>query len=293
VNLRSRPQAERPPVKLVAWRSPAAALDDHQAAGFDRAKKSFLAAISHELRTPLNAIIGFAEIMDAQILGPIETPEYREYIRDIGTTGRHLLRIVEDVLDISQAEAGELVMAKREVDSGELIRRSLASFDAACLARKIRIVTELPEDLIVQVDPARVERAVTCLLSNAIKFSRDSGQVEVRAAFGADGQIRIAIRDHGIGMPPAAIERAFAPFVQLQDKLSRPYEGAGLGLPLARLLAELHGGRVLIDSLPGEGTIATLELPAYSRQFEDQRRADQSQKIAKVSGRRPAPAAVP
>lgn len=133
--------------------------------------------------------------------------------------------------------------------------------------RGIRIVPSLPEELVIQVDPTRIERAISCLLSNAIKFSSDGGEIDVRAELGTDDEIRIAISDNGIGIAPSAIERAFMPFVQLADKLSRPYEGAGLGLPLARLLAEMHGGTVAISSQPGQGTVATLKLPAYSRPF--------------------------
>jgi two-component system, cell cycle sensor histidine kinase PleC len=257
------------PVKLVASRRPAARVDDHGGPSFDRAKKSFLAAISHEMRTPLNAIIGFSEIMDAELLGPIERAEYREYIRDIRTSSRHLLRIIEDVLEISQAEAGELVLAKREVDAAELVSLAIARYDATCLARRISVVPDLANDLVIQVDPPRVERAIMCLLSNAIKFSADRSTIHIRADLGTDQRVRIVIRDHGIGMAPSAIGRAFTPFIQLEDRLSRPYDGAGLGLPLARLLAELHGGTVHIDSRRGEGTTATLEFPAYARGFDD------------------------
>lgn len=266
---RSRTLPGGPPVRLVASRRPADKLDDHGGPGFDRAKKSFLAAISHELRTPLNAIIGFSEIMDAEVLGPIERAEYREYIRDIRTSSRHLLRVIEDVLEISQAEAGELVLAKREVDAAELVSRAIAQYEASCLARRIRVLPDLAEDLVIQVDPPRVERAIMCLLSNAIKFSADRSTIHIGAELGADHRVRIAIRDQGIGMAPSAITRAFTPFIQLEDRLSRPYDGAGLGLPLARLLAELHGGTVHLASRRGAGTTATLELPAYSRSPDD------------------------
>ncbi len=251
-------------MKLVEPPRPESALPgDRQGPGFDRAKQSFLAAISHELRTPLNAIIGFAEIMDAELLGPIEIAEYRDYVRDIRASSRHLLRIIEDVLQISQAEAGQLVLLKSEIDIAELLSRVCETFEAQCVPRRIRILADFPTDLIVRVDASRIERAVSCLLSNAIKFSHDGGEVRVEADIGGAGRVRIVIRDDGIGMDRDAIERAFVPFVQLEDRLSRPYEGAGLGLPLARLLAELHGGSVAIDSAPGNGTSATLDLPAY------------------------------
>jgi two-component system, cell cycle sensor histidine kinase PleC len=201
--------------------------------------------------------------MDAELLGPIEIAEYRDYIRDIRASSRHLLRIIEDVLQISQAEAGQLVLLKSEIDLAELITRVCEKFEARCIPRRIRIVADLPKDVIVRVDAARVERAVACLLSNAIKFSGDGGEVRIEAEMGVDGRVRILIRDQGIGMDKEAIGRAFAPFAQLEDRLSRPYDGAGLGLPLARLLVELHGGTVAIDSALGKGTDAIIELPAY------------------------------
>jgi len=253
------------PVKLVASR-PANSNAGHNADGgsFDGAKRSFLAAMSHELRTPLNAIIGFAEIMEAEILGSIEVPEYRDYVRHIKASGRRLLGVIEDVLDISQAEAGDLVLAKREVEVADLIDRCRAPFEAQCLLRNIRIIDEVGDHLIIRVDPPRIERAISCLLSNAVKFSSDGGTIRIAAALGADGKVKISIGDDGPGMAASAIERAFAPFVQLDDRLSRSQEGAGLGLPLARLLAELHGGTISVRSRPGRGTDATLELPAYS-----------------------------
>lgn len=252
-------------MKLVAAGSAVKRSANAEASSFDRAKKSFLAAMSHELRTPLNAIIGFAEVMDAQILGPIPTAEYRDYVRHILGSSRHLLRIIEDVLEISQAEAGELVLGKREVDLAELVNSAVHPFDAQCLARKIRVVKDLPDHLVILVDPERVRRAISSLLSNAIKFSRDDSEIHISAKLRGEDRVVITIRDSGIGMEPSTIEQAFAPFIQLQDKLSRPFEGSGLGLPLARLLVELHGGNVQLETSPGVGTKAILELPAYSR----------------------------
>lgn len=265
---RSEHSKRRSPVKLVASRAAGAGASGARAApGLDRAKSSFMAAINHELRTPLNAIIGFAEIMDAELLGPIEIAQYREYVRDIRSSSRHLLRIIEDVLEISQAETGELVLIKREIDIAELVLRAIASFDVECLARRISIVTDLPEQLVIQVDPARIERAISCLLSNAVKFSRDGGEIGVAVELGTEDEVRIAIRDEGIGIAPSAIQRVFTPFVQYADNLSRAYDGAGLGLPLARKLAEMHGGTVTIASRHGQGRVATLKLPAYLHPF--------------------------
>lgn len=229
----------------------------------ERAKQSFLAAMSHELRTPLNAIIGFAEIIDAEVFGPLSVPQYHTYVRDILGSARHLLQIIEDVLEITRAEAGELVLNKREVDIASLVGQSLVSLQAQCKAKRIKIVADLPQDVVIKVDPEKVTRVLASLLSNAVKFSDDGSVVRLAARLQDCGQVAITVEDHGIGMHEEAIERAFAPFVQLDDDLSRRFDGSGLGLPLARLLTELHGGSIRLDSTPGMGTTATLSLPAY------------------------------
>ena len=220
--------------------------------------------MSHELRTPLNAIIGFAEIIDAEVFGPLSVPQYKTYVHDILGSARHLLKIIEDVLEITDAEAGELVLNKREVDVASLIGQSLVSVQTQCKSKRIKIVADLPEDLVIKVDPDKLRRALASVLSNAVKFSDDRSIVRVTSRLEDSGMVTIRIEDHGIGMQPEAIERAFAPFVQLDDDLSRQFDGSGLGLPLARLLTELHGGSIRIDSAPGTGTTATFILPAYA-----------------------------
>jgi signal transduction histidine kinase len=240
-----------------------------RASGFEghpreRAKKSFLAAMSHELRTPLNAIIGFAEIIDAEVFGPLSVPQYRGYVHDILGSARHLLQIVEDVLEISRAEAGELVLNKREVDVVTLVGEALLAVDAQRRSKRIRIVSDAPHNVVIQVDPEKAKRIIVSLLSNAVKFSPGGSIVHLSVRLSDAGLIAIAVEDQGIGMDPATIERAFAPFVQLDDELSRQFDGAGLGLPLARLLAELHGGRIDVASAPKAGTRAIVTLPAYA-----------------------------
>jgi signal transduction histidine kinase len=230
----------------------------------ERAKKSFLAAMSHELRTPLNAIIGFAEIMDAEVFGPLSVPQYHAYIRDILASARHLLQIIEDVLEITRAEAGELVLNKREVEIASLVGQALLSVQAQRKSKRVKIAADLPEDVVIKVDPDKLSRVLASLLSNAVKFSESGSMVRLAARLHDCDTLTISIEDRGVGMRPEAIDRAFAPFVQLDEGLSRQFEGSGLGLPLARLLAELHGGSIRIESAPGVGTTATLTLPAYA-----------------------------
>jgi two-component system cell cycle sensor histidine kinase PleC len=232
-------------------------------AGREGAKQSFLAAMSHELRTPLNAVIGFAEIMDGQVLGPIEIPQYRQYIRDILESGRHLLRVIEGVLDISNAESGELVLNKREVELRTLIGRAMGETLTLRATRDITVDVAVSDDLILKVDPEKISRAIAALISNAVKFSPDASAIKISSTI--DGNlVRIGVTDCGIGIKPLALDRVFLPFVQLEDNLARRFDGSGLGLPLARLFAELHGGALKLDSVPGGGTTATLTLPAYA-----------------------------
>jgi two-component system cell cycle sensor histidine kinase PleC len=230
----------------------------------ERAKQSFLAAMSHELRTPLNAIIGFSEIMDAEVFGPLSAPQYGEYVRDILGSARLLLQIIEDVLEIGRAEAGEIVLSKREVDVAELIDESLSAFRDWCGARRIKVVTDVPDHIVIHVDPHKIRRVLASLISNAVKFSADRSTVCLAARLDETGLVIVSVKDRGIGMDPNAIERAFVPFTQLDDSLSRQFEGSGLGLSLARLLVELHDGRIELDSAPGIGTTATIILPAYA-----------------------------
>jgi two-component system cell cycle sensor histidine kinase PleC len=230
----------------------------------ERAKQSFLAAMSHELRTPLNAIIGFAEIIDAEVFGPLSIPQYQGYVRDIIGSARHLLQVIEDVLEITRAEAGELVLNKREIDVGRLIGEALLAIKSRSRAQQVKIVTSLPDDIVIKVDPEKLKRVLESLFSNAVKFSPRGSVVRVAVRLKDCDSVSIAIEDHGIGMPRAAVERAFAPFVQLDGDLSRQFDGSGLGLSLARLLTELHGGRLTLDSTVGAGTTATVNLPAYA-----------------------------
>jgi two-component system cell cycle sensor histidine kinase PleC len=246
--------------------------DSVHSSGFDghareRAKKSFLAAMSHELRTPLNAIIGFAEIIDMEVFGALSVPQYHGYVRDILGSARHLLQIIEDVLEISRAEAGELVLNKREVDVASLIGQSLLAVRGLCEAKKIKVLADAPQDVVIQVDPDKLARVLASLLSNAVKFSAVGSTVRVVVRLQDCGTVTIAIEDDGIGMDPQSIERAFAPFVQLDDDLSRQFDGSGLGLSVAKLLTELHGGSIRLDSESGHGTTATITLHAYRSAF--------------------------
>ncbi len=231
----------------------------------NRAKSQFLAHMSHELRTPLNAIIGFSEIIRDRILGPVDEQVYRGYAGDIHSSGQHLLEVINDVLDLSKAEAGYLDIKARPFKIPDMLGRCADTVRE--LARKVDIdlTVDTADDLpLLMAEERRIRQVVLNLLSNAVKFTPAGGKVALGAGLSSDGDLQISVEDTGIGMTPEQAAVAVTPFGQVENHLSRRYEGAGLGLPLAKRFTELHGGRLHIDSTPDVGTKVTVTLPASS-----------------------------
>ena len=227
-----------------------------------RVKSQFLAHMSHELRTPLNAIIGFSEIIKGQICGPIGNERYRSYATDIHSSGHHLLRLVNDILDLSKLETGNLELSEGEVDLATLTRDCIGLVKGQADRKAVRIAADLPRDLpLVYADELRLKQVILNLLSNAIKFSHEGQAVSISVTRTQDGEASIVVRDFGIGMDPSDIPVALQPLRQVESELSRRYEGTGLGLPLAKTLVELHGGTLALASAPGAGTTVTVLLP--------------------------------
>jgi PAS domain S-box-containing protein len=227
-----------------------------------RAKSQFLANMSHELRTPLNAIIGFSEILQKEMFGPLGVPAYVDYAKDIYESGAHLLAIINDILDLSRIEAGKMELSDLEVDLEALVASCLRMVSVRAEEREISIVTELPsQPTSVRCDMRSLKQALLNLLTNAVKFNKRGGTIAIRAGVAADGWLELSVRDTGIGMEPKDIPLAFTPFTQVSGSLSRRYEGTGLGLPLAKSLVELHGGQLTIQSARDKGTTATIRLP--------------------------------
>jgi len=225
------------------------------------AKSMFLANMSHELRTPLNAILGFSEIMHDAMLGPLDQ-RYRGYAKDIHLSGAYLLRLINDVLDTSKIDAGQMHLEQNRIDLAELIgecqRLVLERARTAGVSMVCAIGRSFPP---IAGDRLRLKQALLNLLVNAVKFTPAGGSVRVSASASRPHGIDIAIADTGIGMEPASIARALEPFQQLDNRLARRYEGTGLGLPLAKSLIELHGGKLTIESAAGKGTTARIWLP--------------------------------
>ncbi len=227
-----------------------------------RAKSQFITNMSHELRTPLNAVIGFSEILESEAFGPLGNARYKEYAADIHRSGEHLLGVVNDLLDIGKIEAGEIALQEQDSELAELVERARAIVAATAETRGIAIEVALEGNPVVHGDSAKLRQILINLLSNAVKFSADGGRVLVASHRRADGDLAVSIADQGIGIAAGDLERIWLPFVQADGSLSRRYEGSGLGLPVARGLAELHGGRLELASEPGVGTTVTLVLPA-------------------------------
>jgi PAS domain S-box-containing protein len=233
-----------------------------QAEAASRTKSAFLANMSHELRTPLNAIIGFAEIMRDELLGPLGAPHYRDYAADIFQSGRHLLDLINDILDLSKVEAGRLELHDEDCDLPAILASSLRLMNERAHANDLRIEQRFPPRLpLLRADVRSLKQILLNLVSNAIKFTPAEGRIIISAVADADS-FRFAVKDTGIGMTPDGVKKALEAFGQVDSSLSRKYEGTGLGLPLTRALIELHGGRLEIESALGEGTCVTAIFPA-------------------------------
>jgi PAS domain S-box-containing protein len=233
-----------------------------EAEGANRAKSAFLANMSHELRTPLNAIIGFSELMMNETFGPIGNARYADYLNDVHQSGRHLLEIINDILDLSKVEAGKVALREEPVVLSKVIddcQRLIGErVRAGNLKTRIDIAPNLPA---IRADDVRMKQVLINLMANAVKFTPAGGTVTVAAMAAPDGGVMIKVSDTGIGMRAEDIPIALQPFGQIDSSLSRKHEGTGLGLPLVKALIELHDGKLSIESSPGKGTTVTITLP--------------------------------
>ncbi|MFO1249192.1 MAG: ATP-binding protein [Alphaproteobacteria bacterium] len=234
-----------------------------QAQEANRAKSAFLANMSHELRTPLNAIMGFSEVMMDQHLGPMDNPRYLAYSGDIHASGRYLLGIINDILDLSKIEAGKMSLESAEEFP---LRQALEGSLALCgnLGEKfgVRIESHLPPEHIHLLAVERMIRQIMInLVGNAIKFTPAGGCVTVGGHALPCGGYAVTVRDSGIGMTEEEIRKALTPFGQVENKMTATHNGTGLGLPLAKAMLELHDGSLDIASAPGRGTCLTLNFP--------------------------------
>jgi two-component system cell cycle sensor histidine kinase PleC len=230
-----------------------------------RAKSLFLANMSHELRTPLNAIIGFAEVIKSSTLDTMGRADYREFAGDIVMSGRHLLRVINDVLDLAKIETGNMSVSYTVVDAGEIARGVVKLLAQEAAAAHVALRVEgacAPFDC----DETKLRQLLLNLTANAVKFTPAGGRVTLGLReVGAGRDVEVVVRDTGVGIKPEDLPAALAPFGQVDSSPARRHGGTGLGLPLSKKFAELLGGSLRIDSTPGTGTSVTVILPRRSQ----------------------------
>jgi signal transduction histidine kinase len=227
------------------------------------AKSVFIANMSHELRTPLNAIIGFAEMLESEVLGPLGDRRYLEYAHDVHMSGKHLLSIINTILDLAKVEASHLELDRDRTDISYLLHECASVMRLQAEEAGVDFRLEIPEDpLYTSIDETRMRQVVYNLLSNAIKFTDPGGKVCLIGRQAMGGGIEIAVTDTGLGMDPDDLKLALQPFMQVKHSGRRALSGTGLGLPFAKSIVQLHGGTLNITSARGNGTVVVVSLPA-------------------------------
>jgi two-component system cell cycle sensor histidine kinase PleC len=231
----------------------------------NQAKSKFLANMSHELRTPLNAIIGFSEIMEAAMFGPLGAEKYNEYSRHIRESGQYLLDVINDVLDMSKIEAGGVRLMLEAVDLDPVLADSLRVVSGPASEKRIALRADITPAIYLRADRRAVKQIALNLLSNAVKFTPEGGTVALTSRT-RGGKVTIAIEDNGIGIPKDALRKLGRPFEQVESQLTKQHQGSGLGLAIAKSLVELHGGAMRISSTLGKGTMVVVRLPGEARE---------------------------
>jgi len=227
----------------------------------NQAKSKFLANMSHELRTPLNAIIGFSEIMESGMFGPLGSDKYREYCRDIHQSGQYLLDVINDILDMSKIEAGRIRLDAEPIDLEPFLNDAMRVVSARANDKRLKLIARIGGGISLTADHRLLKQILLNLLSNSVKFTPEGGRITIRARATPGGWVSVSIADTGIGIPEDALARLGRPFEQVESQLTKSHQGSGLGLAIAKSLTELHHGTMRIRSTPGRGTMVLLRLP--------------------------------
>ncbi|WP_417426316.1 PAS domain-containing sensor histidine kinase [Hoeflea sp.] len=235
-------------------------IETERAEAASRAKSEFLANMSHELRTPLNAIIGFSEVLQARMFGPLGSEKYAEYADDIHGSGIHLLSVINDILDMAKIESGQMQMEREDVDLAPLLEETMRLVAIQAEKKGIEVQPRISPRLSLHADRRAMKQILLNLLSNAVKFTEPGGRILVRARK-TSCAVTLTIEDTGIGIPKTLLRRIGQPFEQVQNQFSKSTGGSGLGLAISRSLAELHGGAMKVRSTEGVGTIVSVRVP--------------------------------
>ena len=259
-DLRSSQHALERQTQQLAFLAERYAEQKKSAEDANQAKSEFLANMSHELRTPLNAIIGFSEIMESGMFGPLGTGKYQEYCRDIRDSGNYLLEMINDILDMSKIEARGTRLDFESVELDDVLSDAIRVVSGRAQEKHLDLRVEVAPAIRLYADRRALKQITLNLLSNAVKFTPEGGRVIVRGRL-VHGAASIIIEDSGIGIPKAALKNLGRPFEQVESQFTKSHQGSGLGLAIAKSLIELHGGTVRIRSTQGVGTIVLLRLP--------------------------------
>ena len=246
--------------------------ETERAEAANRAKSEFLANMSHELRTPLNAIIGFSELMQSALFGPLGSERYEEYVRDIQQSGTYLLGVINDILDMSKIEAGRFSIDREEIDLCPLMHETVRVISLQAAQKSITVDTRIADSITVNADRRAIKQIALNLLSNAVKFTGPGGKIAVRAKKTSKAVV-LTIEDNGCGIAPDALKKLGKPFEQVENQFSKSHAGSGLGLAISRSLAHLHGGALKIRSSKGVGTIVSVRIPIRKTAVSTARKA--------------------
>ncbi len=238
--------------------------ETERAEAANRAKSEFLANMSHELRTPLNAIIGFSELMQSGLFGPLGSERYEEYVRDIQGSGNYLLGVINDILDMSKIEAGRFSIDREQIDLCPLVRETVRVISLQAAQKSITIETKIADSMTLNADRRAIKQIAINLLSNAVKFTGPGGKISLRARK-MSGAVILTIEDNGCGIPREALKKLGKPFEQVENQFTKSHAGSGLGLAISRSLAQLHGGALKIRSTAGVGTIVSVRIPVKKK----------------------------
>jgi signal transduction histidine kinase len=261
-------QGQRREADVVRQRALELEVENRQFQESNRSKSLFLANMSHELRTPLTAIIGFSDLLRSGSVPP-GSPQFVQFLDYIGVSGRHLLRMIGDVLDLSKVESGNLDFFPEPVDLAALVREVSAVLGATMHRKRIRFEAEIDPGLVdLVIDPVRLRQVLYNYLSNAVKFTPEAGAVTLHARAHGAGRFRVEVEDSGIGIAASDIPRLFTEYRQLDNGYAKQHQGTGLGLALTRRLVEAQGGAVGLTSVPGRGSVFWIELARVCRRAD-------------------------